>query len=492
MSRKKCYRVWRSRDPKRIHAQAKKLFAWWKKALARTSKRRIAWIARRKKKRKFRTFRWWWDRHRRNKQYRLIDAVDRLIQPVLNKYPQELYTDLIKTAASFIGHKAMYPPVETNLISRITRWMQRRPHPKMAAKLSKSFAKHILTEKECPWRYVVFMATYNLKTLQSISPKISPKWCKERRLFLRVRYMSLANIKKKLLKWSKKYPKVFKLHTIGHSIEGRPLWALQVGRRTRRAKRLAVMMVGSQHGDEHMGAEVIMKLGESLFNRYSKKNKEVRSWFRTRNIWLVPVINPDGIHFDMVGGLVKYWRYNRSRQQDGQIGVDLNRNWGFKWTYWRYYGRFNLPGRRAFSEPETNALRKLIVKIPNLKGLLDVHQYGRVLLHPYAYTKKLMPAPYQELHINFGKYLTKMNRYRVKPARHLYPHQGTLGDWAFGSRKLISYVLELGYRLYLSPRLHKQVVRNNELLFKRFITMDQAPFPLLEHFQNKKSFIQAN
>jgi predicted deacylase len=65
---------------------------------------------------------------------------------------------------------------------------------------------------------------------------------------------------------------------------------------------------------------------------------------------LIPVANPDGL----VLGRQTAGRFNAN-------GVDLNRNWGCEWSeeaYWQ--DRRVDPGPRAFSEPETQALARLI------------------------------------------------------------------------------------------------------------------------------------
>lgn len=73
--------------------------------------------------------------------------------------------------------------------------------------------------------------------------------------------------------------------------------------------------------------------------------------------YILPVVNPDGYEYSFVTD--RLWRKNRRK---GVIcaGTDLNRNFGYHWgkkgtsknmcaeTY---------PGKNAFSEPETEAIR---------------------------------------------------------------------------------------------------------------------------------------
>ena len=96
-----------------------------------------------------------------------------------------------------------------------------------------------------------------------------------------------------------------------------------------------VLVVGSIHGNETAGRAVLARL------RRSTPPPGVE-------LWLVGSVNPDGAR--------------RGTRQNAR-GVDLNRNFGRRWAgggrpFDTYY-----PGRRAFSEPETRAVRRLVRRI---------------------------------------------------------------------------------------------------------------------------------
>ena len=80
----------------------------------------------------------------------------------------------------------------------------------------------------------------------------------------------------------------------------------------------------------------------------------------------IPCVNPDGYIFNQTnepngGG---FWRLNRRQNEDGTIGVDLNRNYGFEWGH-DDIGSSPAPGTSTyrgpepFSEPETQAVKFL-------------------------------------------------------------------------------------------------------------------------------------
>jgi protein MpaA len=120
--------------------------------------------------------------------------------------------------------------------------------------------------------------------------------------------------------------------TIGHSVRGRAIRAYRVGRPD--AKR-NVLVVGETHGNERAGQAVARQL--------------IRSTPPSGVLWwVVPQLNPDGA----VAGTRQNAR-----------GVDLNRNFGWKWRRLDHRGGLHWSGPRAFSEPESRAARRLILRI---------------------------------------------------------------------------------------------------------------------------------
>jgi protein MpaA len=73
------------------------------------------------------------------------------------------------------------------------------------------------------------------------------------------------------------------------------------------------------------------------------------------DLWLIPVVNPDG--------LARHTRKNAR-------GVDLNRNYPYRWA--DLDGRYE-SGRRAGSEPETQALMTFFREI-DPRRVVSIHQ----------------------------------------------------------------------------------------------------------------------
>ncbi len=117
--------------------------------------------------------------------------------------------------------------------------------------------------------------------------------------------------------------------TIGHSVLGRPLVVHVVGARTAPHR---VLVVGCVHGNERAGEAVTRRL------RGARPPAGVA-------LWLLDEANPDGC---------------RAGTRGNAHGVDLNRNAPWRW---RPLGGIYDAGSRAGSEPESQALARLVRRI---------------------------------------------------------------------------------------------------------------------------------
>ncbi|HMP31616.1 MAG TPA: M14 family zinc carboxypeptidase, partial [Saprospiraceae bacterium] len=85
------------------------------------------------------------------------------------------------------------------------------------------------------------------------------------------------------------------------------------------------------------------------------------------------------------------WRKNAYKNAAGTVvGVDLNRNYGYKWGYDNEGSSINpasetYRGPSAFSEPETQAMSSFVTD-HNFKLCLNFHSHGNFLIHPWGHT----------------------------------------------------------------------------------------------------------
>jgi beta-N-acetylhexosaminidase len=119
---------------------------------------------------------------------------------------------------------------------------------------------------------------------------------------------------------------------IGRSARGRPIRAVRVG--SARAK-VTVLAVGLIHGNEQAGRAVIARL------RHAHPPRGVA-------LWLIDELNPDGVATGT--------RHNAN-------GVDLNRNFGYRWQGGGAPFDTYFPGPSAMSEPESQAFARFAERI---------------------------------------------------------------------------------------------------------------------------------
>ncbi len=116
----------------------------------------------------------------------------------------------------------------------------------------------------------------------------------------------------------------------GHSVDGRALTAVRLGDPS--AARVG-LVVGVIHGDERAGLRVTREL--------RRNHRDVQG----AQIWVVNAVNPDG--------LKRGTRVNAH-------GVDLNRNFSYRWQDDVPRSSGYYPGPHPFSEPESRAVRRLV------------------------------------------------------------------------------------------------------------------------------------
>jgi carboxypeptidase T len=236
------------------------------------------------------------------------------------------------------------------------------------------------------------------------------------------------------------YPQRASLHSIGASFDGRPILALRIGGDDE--DDISVLINGTQHAREWIAAMTSMCVAERLV-READHDEEVRAVVDRSEVWVVPVVNPDGYQYSW--GQDRYWRKNRR----GSHGVDLNRNWGVAWG-----GSGSSPNKRSdtyrgegpFSEPESSALRDL-ARREGVELHVDFHAYGQLVLFPWNHSSRRTDDHARLAAIGdtmasaiFDAHGT---RYRLIRGVELYPAAGTMTDYMYGEAEALSYTIEL-------------------------------------------------
>jgi hypothetical protein len=143
------------------------------------------------------------------------------------------------------------------------------------------------------------------------------------------------------------------------------------------------------------------------------------------------------------------WRKNRRNNGNGSFGVDLNRNYGYKWggsgssgDTWSETYR----GPAPFSEPETQAVRDFLQQTTP-KALVTYHSYSQLVLYSWGYTYD--PAPDATLLHSLAVAMADSIRtihgksYSPQQASNLYLASGDTTDWLYGLFSVPAFTIEL-------------------------------------------------
>ena len=173
------------------------------------------------------------------------------------------------------------------------------------------------------------------------------------------------------------HPTIARKVSIGRSYEGRDLMAVKISDNVATDENEPEILFNSQqHAREHLTVEMAIYLLNLFTDSYGSDTR-VTNAVNTREIWIVPTVNPDGSEYDIATGSYRSWRKNRQPNSGSTyVGTDLNRNWSYQWgccggssgstssdTY---------RGPSAFSAPETRALRDFV----NSRVVGGVQQVG--------------------------------------------------------------------------------------------------------------------
>jgi carboxypeptidase T len=263
-------------------------------------------------------------------------------------------------------------------------------------------------------------------------------------------YHTYAELGTDLLALEQAHRSIARVFEIGESLEKRKIYALKISDNVDLDEDEAeVLFLGCHHAREWISVEVPFLLGKYLVENYAV-DPEVKRLVDQSEIWIVPLVNPDGLEYTI--HVYRYWRKNRRDNGQGSYGVDINRNYGYKWGY-DELGSSSDPdaadyrGTSAFSEPETRAIRDLFLR-KNFEALISYHSFSQVILYPWGYTK--LPtdrdADLRNIAAEMSSRIYAVNgRFYAfgQAGLELYLTNGDLTDWTFSLSSIPSYTIEL-------------------------------------------------
>jgi hypothetical protein len=272
-------------------------------------------------------------------------------------------------------------------------------------------------------------------------------------------YLSYPEVVTALNGFASTYPAITDLASIGTSTEGRDIWALKISDNAATDEsEPEVLILGNTHAREQITQIICVAMAESLLSNYGN-DPQFTAWVDEREIWIVPVLNPDGLTWVETSDL--FWRKNRWVDPQSLIthGVDLNRNYAYEWGH-DDAGSSGSPvsalyrGPSAASEPETQAMQNFIDS-RDLTFCISYHAYGNLTLWGPGF-KPAIPVD-QDLFVEFGDIVNQQNGYLPGNTGmgNIYITNGVMDDWVYLSpthSKVYALTPEVGTDLdYFNP-----------------------------------------
>lgn len=233
-------------------------------------------------------------------------------------------------------------------------------------------------------------------------------------------------------------PGFVKLVEIGKSLEGRSIFALNITSKPGQGLP-AVRINAGQHARELPTVELADRLMHQLVEGYGK-DAHITDLVDNRDIWVVPIVNPDGRTKVQQGD--DMWRKNTRKLGLGAYGVDTNRNCDDHWSggdseKWAD----DYHGTAPFSEPESQAIRDLCAK-EHFKISLDVHNYAGMVLWPPGYTSQVSKD--EPTFKAIGSQLADHLGYKAGTiANTIYKTWGDLSTWEYDQFGTLAFGAEL-------------------------------------------------
>jgi len=204
-------------------------------------------------------------------------------------------------------------------------------------------------------------------------------------------YNRYGHITAQLVRVSEKHKSTSKFTLLrDKSSQGVSLYGLMVHEANRFSAKPAVILDGAMHGRDWITTSTLVYLTKLLLEpEESEMRKKVTKVLSNYDVYIFPVINPDG--YDYTHTTDRMWSKTRSRQGACR-GVDMNRNYAVKFGE-NVNGKSDpcandYPGPKAYTEKEVNNIASFIANKKLNKGCIaywNLYAGGENILYPYGY-----------------------------------------------------------------------------------------------------------
>eukprot|EP00271_Cylindrocystis_brebissonii_P010317 TRINITY_DN26493_c0_g1_i1.p1 TRINITY_DN26493_c0_g1~~TRINITY_DN26493_c0_g1_i1.p1 ORF type:complete len:701 (-),score=87.98 TRINITY_DN26493_c0_g1_i1:16-2118(-) len=225
---------------------------------------------------------------------------------------------------------------------------------------------------------------------------------------------------------------IARLYSIGESVEGFPLLAVEISDRPHvEEAEPAFKFVGNMHGDEPVGRQLLLYLADWLCTEYGR-NEQATSLVSSVRLHLLPSMNPDGF---------------RAHRRTNVHLVDLNRDFPDQW-----YSHNNNESRR---QPEVQALMRW-TRQHNFIAAASFHEGALVANYPWDGSRnrrtEYSQCPDDALFRVLAEIYSRANNLMWKSAEFAhgvtngakwYPLYGGMQDWNYIATGCLDLTLEI-------------------------------------------------
>lgn len=309
---------------------------------------------------------------------------------------------------------------------------------------------------------------YTRLCAQTNSHKLIVSASRYRELRIDDQYLDPSEVSAQSLILEQTYPSIVKRYRIGNTHEGRDIWALKISDSVAIDEdEPGILITGLLQAREIMGVEIAMDLAQYLASNYAS-SPTVRNWVNNLEIWVVPLLNPDGNLYCWNSD--PYWIKNRRDNGDGSFGVDLGHNYPYRWG--ECFGSADFPSSDAYrgpfagSEPEVQAIINL-VEAQSINAALSYNSFNELVLMPYGCHGDYPSAKTAVRNIGttvasaiqcdsgamgygFGTWWEK-----------LYPNDGVDTDWLYATHGILNYAIEVNTSYLPAYSIRNQTVQRN-------------------------------
>ncbi len=244
---------------------------------------------------------------------------------------------------------------------------------------------------------------------------------------------------------------------IGESLLGRAIPLITLGMSD--AKK-SVLYVSTHHASENICTSLLLRFISEYAESYKRNGQtcqiNTRCLYKMRKIYIVPMLNPDGVEYRLNGlshenpirdRVIAYNGGNEDFEKwnSNARGVDLNHNYDAFFDEYRalerereiYPGKTKYSGEYPESEPENVALCNFIrYNIDSIDGVLSFHSQGEEI-----YYSSRGEMPLKSFHIS--KIMSRMTGYSLSSPEDTASYGG-LTDWLITKYNKPAFTLECG------------------------------------------------